>query len=298
MSKLGTILQARTLPQQANGLFSNCSPALPDMFKVLGKSWQNSGVHPVVESFESLAPCEKPVERPATDDKDCPWLTRLADEWQVGIEALAPLTWQSAPPAKTFTRPIATTDGTNEKKSPAMIELETGVSALVSEKPVQAAPTNYLTGKLLEAIQSGASSTVQQVLQLVGRQPQSSMAALLELRESLVKGSSTPLTVDWENGTDSNGKPFVRLCFTLKNDWSKGSGSTKLVIGSDNTTYATFVERWNSTPLYLSPDEALEKLQGNHRIRVRDFHKTQRTPQNTNSDFAVPRVSRHFRAAV
>jgi hypothetical protein len=303
MSKLATILQARTLPAvQKNVLFSNCQPEKPDMFNVLVTSWQNSGVFPIVpvqqdnqepdskvtETQVALEPItnndqEQAQEQkitvapaPIDDTVDEPWISRLADEWQVGIDTLVPLTWQSPMPAKTFTR-----------------RFDTICDTIAETTESERAPMAYLVEKILEAIETRTTSTVEQVLHLINRQSQSSVAILIELKNHLLKNSTTPITVDWETGNDSTGKTFTRLNICIMNDCSKGSGSTKLVIGSDSTTYATFTERWNSKPIFLSPDDAIKKISVGNQFGS----PAANTVLQQKNELMHKRISRQFRAS-
>jgi len=135
-----------------------------------------------------------------------------------------------------------------------------GAQIATTSGAVETAPTKYLLDKLHQSVEVGKTSCVEQVLQLINGRSKTAIAILIEFKTALTSRSETPVKVDWETGTDSSGKNFVRLNLVAMNDLNKGSGATKLVIGSDGTTYATFTERWNCTPIYISPDDALTKF--------------------------------------
>lgn len=135
-----------------------------------------------------------------------------------------------------------------------------GAQAATTYGAAETAPTYYFLDKLNQAIDGGKTSCVEQVLQLINGRSQTAIAVFIEFKSALTSRSETTVKVDWEIGTDSSGKNFMRLILVAMNDCSKGSGATKLVIGSDGTTYATFSERWNCSPIYISADEALAKF--------------------------------------
>ena len=286
-------------------MFTNCNPEVPAMLNVLLKSWQNTGTLPIVH-LPILEEAPRPqnvevepdsVSRGATDEDDCRWMSRLAAEWQVGLETLVPSNASSFTiSGECLTKKCDTVYGAAERMTQGRPEPDVTVCS-DEPRPVSDVPPTYLANKLLEAVQSGAASTVEQVLRLINRQSQSGVAVLRELKENLAKHSSTPLSVDWETGWDANANSFTRISFTLQNDWSKGSGVTKLVIGSDGTTYATFTERWNSNPIYLTPDEALSKVRGSNLKRLRDFNRAPQRSHHSLPSMNTLKAPRHFKAA-
>lgn len=309
MSKLGSILQPRTLPiSQQSILFSDCSPEVPAMFNLLLKSWQNTGSLPIVNvpspekaplSQDDVKAEPEPVSHDPLDGIECHWMSRLAAEWQVGIETLVPSNATFTISGNCLTNESDTVKGAAESMIRVRPECEETVGSDHALKPktTSDAPVTYLANKLIEAVQSGAASTVEQVLRLIDRQSQSSVVVLRELKEHLAKNSCTPLSVDWETGWDANANSFTRICFTLQNDWSKGSGATKLIIGSDGTTYATFTERWNSTPIYLAPNDALSKVKGSSLKRLRDFNRAPQRSHQSMPAMKTLKAPRHFKAA-
>ncbi len=299
MSKLGTILQKRALPPvPQNILFSDCNPAVPPMFHVVAKSWQNSGAFPIVDestlreasaSIDEIASAKQQlsqqVDESATnlEESENHWMSRLAAEWQIGIETLLP---------------HHSIHSASEALTPAISAMrnDRAINKTFTE-PKPYAPTSYLAEKLIEAIQNGTSSTVEQVLKLINGQSQSAIAVLSEVKERFAKTTSTPLTVDWEIGTDANGKTYTRLNFTVMRDWSLRSGYTKLVIGSDGTTYATYTESWDNTPLFLSPDDAIAQLKFTNLKRIHEQEKAPKKDQNPVANFKSTKAPRHFKVA-
>lgn len=308
MSKLGSILQPRALPvSQQNILFSDCGPEVPAMFSVLLKSWQNTGTLPIVDvprPSESAAPPSaetnmSPPSESTSEEIDNGWMSRLAAEWQIGIETLVPVNAPFNFNQTACSQSHDTTHGSALSVPSRITESNVivGSNDTVLPKTLCDAPVTYLANKLTEAVQHGTASTVEQVLRLINRQSQSSVAVLREIKDNLSRSSSTPLSIEWETGWDANANSFTRISFTVLNDWSKGSGATKLIIGSDGTTYATFRERWNSTPIYLSPDDALTKVKGTSLKRIRDFNKS---PQKIQQSMAQPKTlkaPRHFKVS-
>jgi hypothetical protein len=317
MSKLGTILQKRALPPvPQNILFSDCNPAVPPMFHVVAKSWQNSGAFPIVDEStlhevsasidESASAQKQPAQQTAElatnlAESENHWMTRLAAEWQIGIETLLPHHSANSAISEAPTPSISAMLNTEYRKSDHAND-ELGLTTEVTRtyrftEPKPYAPTSYLAEKLIEAIQNGTSSTVEQVLKLINGQSQSAIAVLSEVKERFARTTSTPLTVDWEIGTDAHGKTYTRLNFTVMRDWSLRSGYTKLLIGSDGTTYATYTESWDNTPLFLSPDDAIAQLKFTNLKRIHEQEKALKKDQNSVANFKSTKAPRHFKAA-
>jgi hypothetical protein len=242
---------------------------------------------PIPDTAQQTSICD------SDNDNDCPWISRLAAEWQVGIETLVPMS-QSEALLQQLARSFDTTNGTIRRESPARIELGFAPEIAAPQNPYRTvASTTYLSAKLLEAVQSGVVSTVEQVLLLINSQSQASTSVLLDLKDEYVRNARAPLTIDLETGKNTNGVSFTRLSFLMVNDWTNDSGATRLVIGSDHNTYATHTETWNSTPVYLSPDDVISSLRECTPKRVRNFNKPPHAAFNIKSATAP----RHFKAA-
>lgn len=283
------------------------------MLNVSLMSWQNTGTHPIVRVSEpsiteTVQNCpETQIAEPelktpsgnAFDEVDCRWMSRLAAEWQVGIETLVPDSATYATSNNSFSEKLDTISDTIDTLPPVQREVALKLCSNDNGMPEERsnAPATYLAAKLIEAVQHGTASTVEQVLRLINRQSQSTVAVLLVLKETFAKSENSPLSIDWETGWDANANSFTRISFTLLNDWSKGSGATKLIIGSDGTTYATFSERWNATPIYLSPNDALAKVKGSNLKRRRDFNKAPQATSLSTTQLRCLKAPRHFTAS-
>lgn len=323
MSKLANILQPRTLPFSQSSpprpLFLNCIPKFPAMLSIPSESWSSApsevpesthtiAIIPQTPDDKNTAPDQGKVQvSPSTElqensrelcepEHDCPWISRLAVEWQVGLETLVPLS-QSEILLKQLANSFDASQDTSRSNEFGLTPCTT-VAPCNSVAPVSSAhrtvaSTAYLSERLLEAVRSGVVSTVEQVLQLIDNQSQSSAEVLIELKDEFVRNARTPLTIDLEKGKHADGRSFTRLCFLLVNDWSNDSGATRLVIGSDSYTYATHTESWNSTPVYLSPDDVISSLKECTPKPVRHFVK----PKQLAFKPKTTRPPRHFKAA-
>lgn len=328
MSKLANILQPRTLPSPPlQTLFSYCIPKIPAMLTMPPRfSTAVSSDHSIEHSPINLSAVETTVQdntyqtqtvavkdTPAPDEfqnnaDDSPWISRLAAEWQVGIDALVPLSQseillkqlaKSFDNSKSFdtTKLGDTNNDTNrvDLSSPIQLGFEPclPLPTVHDASYKSAASTAFLSEKLLEAVQSGVVSTIEQVLQLINNQTQSSLEVLIDLKDEFVRNARTPMTIDLEKGKNMHGKTFTRLCFLMVNDWSNDSGATRLVISSDSNTYATHTESWNSTPVYLSPDDVISSLKECTPKRIRDFNK----PKQFLFKSKLAKPPRHFKAS-
>jgi hypothetical protein len=227
------------------------------------------------------------------NESDQPVRTQLADNWQTGIEPLMPAprsfqTLRCPKPVAAPIRPIAvgarSPDEDEQKRN--CIE-PAGTDNFLD---VSIGSASRLANQLFEALWSGNGSRVQAVLETMVRRSSPAQVFIL-IRNKLAKDSITPISIDWESGLTSSNRQFLRLKIVSMNDTTKSSGATRITIGSDGFVFATMTERWTSDPLYISVDDALARLRGNIRRRLRDFNKVSQPKKENSPDRA------HFRVA-
>ncbi len=108
------------------------------------------------------------------------------------------------------------------------------------------------------ALQKGDLHSVQEALGAVGENPKSAKLIMNAIKERL-EAANPRNSVRWETGTDSNGEAIVRL--HILQDHGKGSGVTKVMVGSDGTHSASSVKIWDSSyGKQLDPSETLREL--------------------------------------
>lgn len=203
-----------------------------------------------------------------------PHLTRLADEWQVGVDLLSPLMKDGSSTPRPALPVGCTANGAPAAGGADVKQAQPNLGRDQFRNVIAPSAVEGLAQHLFDSFRSGNTTSVMDILGLLNSSTGCHMAVLHVLRNLIVSHNDSPASVEWETGTDSSGKTFMRLKVSKLNDMTRTSGSTKLTIGSDGTAFAFFCERWNSQPHYLSPDEALVTTTTNARERVRDFNRT------------------------
>jgi hypothetical protein len=125
-------------------------------------------------------------------------------------------------------------------------------------KPLNKTETMILNS-MQDAIRSGSVEKVQDMLSTLSENPQSVNRVLQELKSRL-EAENFLNHVNWEQGHDNNGNPFVRLNMYHADNASKSSGGTDLTIGSDGRNSASYRGRWDSAAKPVDLQTALGSM--------------------------------------
>lgn len=117
-----------------------------------------------------------------------------------------------------------------------------------------------------DAIRSGDLKSAQDMLAAVAENPASVKRVMEALRQRLQDDLTS---VSWEQGQDNKGNAFVRLHIHQRDDHSKSSPSTSVMIGSDGTHTAQRRERMQK-PTEMNASDALGSMYPPRRMRL-DF---------------------------
>lgn len=133
--------------------------------------------------------------------------------------------------------------------------------ALKKEVPLTAFERSLVNG-LSAAVDSGNLSDVRAMLNGLGRlSPETSKRVLNAFARQLEGQDRSGLThVTWETGTNNRGESFTRLHVARNNDWSKSSGQTHVMVGSDGINSASHTKMWNSPPSSVDAGIALQNI--------------------------------------
>ena len=117
-----------------------------------------------------------------------------------------------------------------------------------------------LLNSLSGALKSGDIKSVQEMLATVAESNPKAQKAIMNAIKERLEISNPLNTVRWETGTDNNGQAFVRLHIDQRHSYSKSSGSTQVMVGSDGVHSASSTKRWDSQSNQLNPGDALQSI--------------------------------------
>ena len=114
--------------------------------------------------------------------------------------------------------------------------------------------------QLLSTLRSGELADTQEMLQNIQKMDPEARTRILNSFANEVAKLPTggPSSVRWETGKKNNGEEFIRLNISINDSCSKSSGGTDITVASDQSPTATYQDRWNSKPVEIDPNSALE----------------------------------------
>lgn len=116
-----------------------------------------------------------------------------------------------------------------------------------------------ILNNMQDAIRSGSVDNVKEMLSILNENPRSVDRVLQELKTRM-EAENHLNEVDWEQGTDNQGRSFIRLNMGHRDSYSKSSGGTDLTIGSDGRCSASYRGYWNSPAKPTDPESALREF--------------------------------------